>query len=130
MIIKTQKNSQNGAAFWIARVGQCGKPMKVNNYREGNTYAVFSEDPERDFQTVKLCYDLGLFRLYSLGSCQEAIRIGDVRKVIDSAPTLGSDEANKLTMVERSITAMMNKVDELKQLQKQLQQSIYHHARA
>ncbi|WP_446291536.1 DUF6943 family protein [Vibrio vulnificus] len=123
MIIKSF-NCSLTASFYIARVGQVGKPMWTP-YTANNSFMVFSEQPELDFQRVKAAYESGAFDYYALGSCQPAIRVGDVRRVIAQCENMNERHLQQMALLERHIELQQQKLEKQRELLKALQKSAF-----
>lgn len=95
MQILTNKPDLN-AAFYIARVGSCiGKPLR-EPYTNNNSFAVITDQPERDFALVFALYTAKAFKPFELGTCQPAIRIRDTRAIIETNYDQDIDELMKV----------------------------------
>ncbi|CAH7226995.1 conserved hypothetical protein [Vibrio chagasii] len=123
MIIKTFNKNVN-ASFYIARVGQVGKPMWAP-YTANNSFMVISDNPESDFQKVKAAYESGAFNYYSLGSCQPSIRISDVRNVVERSQGIAEKHLLQLARIEGYIQAQQEALNKQKQLLAQMQRSVF-----
>lgn len=102
MIIKSVSQNLSKADFYIARVGLVGKPM-LTPFTANNSFLVFSDSPDIDFQRVMFAYKAGLFRPYTIGSVQPSIRIGDVKKVINECVHISNDALVKSAAIEKAI---------------------------
>lgn len=123
MIIKTFNKTVN-ASFYIARVGQVGKPMWTP-YTANNSFMVISNNPQSDFQKVKAAYESGAFNYYALGSCQPSIRISDVRNVVEKSQGIEEKHLVKLAAIEKYIQAQQDALNKQKQLLVDLQRSVF-----
>lgn len=123
MIIKSFKASeQHQAAFYIARVGQVGKPLR-EPYTSNNCFMVFSDNPEHDFQLVKSAYATKRFNSIAYGSCQPFIRLRDVRNIIDQL-SASDKHLEMLSQLERHIDTQEANLKKQRDLLLSLQQSI------
>ncbi len=86
---------------------------------------VFSEQPDIDFQRVKAAYESGAFQYYALGSCQPAIRVGDVRKVIAKCENMNPRHLKQMALLEQHINEQQKKREKQRELLKGLQQVVY-----
>ncbi len=102
-----------------------GKPM-WQPYTANNSFMVFSETPDLDFQRVKAAYESGAFEFYALGTCQPSIRIRDVRTVLARCESMSERHLQQMALLEQHITLQQEKLDKQKQLLKALQRSVYH----
>ncbi|CAK2309737.1 conserved hypothetical protein [Vibrio crassostreae] len=123
MIIKTFNKSAK-AQFYIARIGQVGKPMWAP-YTANNSFMVISDNPESDFQKVKAAYESGAFNYYALGSCQPSIRISDVRDVVEKSQGIAEKHLLKLAAIEKYISAQQEVLNKQKQLLVDMQRSVF-----
>ncbi|CAH7046626.1 conserved hypothetical protein [Vibrio chagasii] len=123
MIIKTFNKSAK-AQFYIARIGQVGKPMWAP-YTANNSFMVISDNPESDFQKVKAAYESGAFDYYALGSCQPSIRISDVRDVVARSQGIEEKHLLKLAAIEKYISAQQDVLNKQKQLLVDMQRSVF-----
>lgn len=123
LIVKSFNRSLK-ASFFIARVGQVGKPM-WQPYTANNSFMVFSENPELDFQRVKAAYESGAFNYYAIGSCQQQIRIGDVRQVLAKCENMNDRHLKQMALLEQHIALEQKKLDKQRELLKGLQQAVY-----
>ncbi|EGU55322.1 MULTISPECIES: DUF6943 family protein [Vibrio oreintalis group] len=123
MIIKSFNRSLT-ASFFIARVGQVGKPM-WEPYTADNSFMVFSENPELDFQRVKAAYESGAFQYFAIGSCQSFIRIRDVREVLAKCENMNERHLKQMALLEQHIKLQQEKLDKQRKLLKGLQQAVY-----
>ena len=123
MIIQSFNRSLT-ASFFIARVGQVGKPM-WKPYTSNNSFMVFSDTPDVDFQRVKAAYASGAFEFYKLGSVQPCIRIGDVREVIARIENMDERHLKQMALIEQAIQLQQEKLTKQRDLLKALQQSVY-----
>lgn len=104
-------------SFYIARVGSCaGKPLKTP-YTSNNSMAVYSDDPETDFQRVMALYKGRVFYPYLLGSCQPAIRVRDVRKIIDERQLINEKQAKAASALELHIENLEAQIKKARELQ-------------
>ena len=82
MIIEIDKGQK--ASFYIARVGSlAGKPLK-QPYTSNNSFVVISDTPERDYAKAMHLYLKTDYYGYKHGTCQPAIRIRDIRKLLNN----------------------------------------------
>ncbi|WP_420377925.1 DUF6943 family protein [Vibrio anguillarum] len=123
MIIKSF-NCSLTASFFIARVGQVGKPM-WEPYTANNSFMVFSEHPELDFQRVKAAYESGAFEIYALGTCQPSIRVRDVRQVLARCENMNERHLKQMALLEQHIALQQKKLDEQRKLLREFQRSVY-----
>ncbi|WP_412500518.1 DUF6943 family protein [Vibrio cyclitrophicus] len=123
MIIKTYNKSVK-AQFYIARVGQVGKPMWAP-YTANNSFMVISDNPESDFQKVKAAYESGAFNYYALGSCQPCIRISDVRSVVEKSQNINEKHLAKLAAIDKYIQSQQEVLNKQKQLLVDMQRSLF-----
>ncbi|CAH6849483.1 conserved hypothetical protein [Vibrio crassostreae] len=123
MIIKTFNKTVN-ASFYIARVGQVGKPM-WKPYTANNSFMVISNNPESDFQKVKAAYESGAFNYYALGSCQPCIRISDVRSVVEKSQNIDEKHLAKLAAIDKYIQSQQEVLNKQKQLLVDMQRSLF-----
>ncbi|XNH91350.1 hypothetical protein BCS91_18895 [Vibrio cyclitrophicus] len=123
MIIKTYNKSVK-AQFYIARVGQVGKPMWAP-YTANNSFMVISDNPESDFQKVKAAYESGAFNYYALGSCQPCIRISDVRSVVEKSQNIDEKHLAKLAAIDKYIQSQQEVLNKQKQLLVDMQRSLF-----
>ena len=123
MVIKSFDCSLT-ASFFIARVGQVGKPL-WKPYTSNNSFMVFSENPEIDFQRVKAAFEAGAFEYYSLGSCQPFIRIRDVREVIARCENMDERHLKQMALLDSHISLQKEKLDKQQKLLKGLRQAVY-----
>ena len=86
---------------------------------------VFSEQPELDFQRVKAAYESGAFDYYALGSCQPAIRVGGVRRVIAQCENMNERHLQQMALLEKHIELQRQKLEKQRELLKALQQSAF-----
>ena len=114
-------NPEQKPSFFIARVGShAGKPT-MTPYTANNSFAVFSDDVEADFQRVKLAYDLGMMRDITYGSCQPFIRLRELRQVVESIPTVDDKIISALKAIEEREKALKEEAEKLKTLRASLQ---------
>lgn len=123
LIIKSFNRSLT-ASFFIARIGQVGKPM-WQPYTADNSFMVFSETPDLDFQRVKAAYESGVFQNFALGSCQPFIRIRDVREVLAKCENMNERHLKQMVLLEQHIKLQQEKLDKQRKLLKGLQQAVY-----
>ena len=123
MIIKSFNRSLK-ASFFIARVGQVGKPM-WQPYTSNNSFMVFSENPELDFQRVKAAYEAGAFDYYAIGTCQPQLRINDVRQVLAKCENMNNRHLKQMALLEQHLALEQKKLDKQRKLLKELQQAVY-----
>ncbi|CAK3749578.1 conserved hypothetical protein [Vibrio crassostreae] len=123
MIIKTYNKSVK-AQFYIARVGQVGKPMWAP-YTANNSFMVISDNPESDFQKVKAAYESGAFNYYALGSCQPCIRISDVRSIVEKSQNIDEKHLAKLAAIDKYIQSQQEVLNKQKQLLVDMQRSLF-----
>ncbi|WP_257214483.1 DUF6943 family protein [Vibrio coralliilyticus] len=123
MIVKSYDCSLT-ASFFIARVGQVGKPMWTP-YTSNNSFMVFSDNKEADFQRVKAAYEAKAFEYYAHGSVQPSIRIGDVRKVIAQCVNMDERHLNQMAALEQYIALKQKELDKQRKLLRDLQRSMY-----
>ncbi|MEZ8082827.1 DUF6943 family protein [Enterovibrio norvegicus] len=123
MIIKSFNRSLT-ASFFIARVGQVGKPMWTP-YTSNNSFMVFSDNPDVDFQRVKAAYESGAFEFYKLGSVQPCIRIRDVRELVARCENMDERHLKQMGLLERHIEAQQEKLEQQRKLLKGLQQAVF-----
>ncbi|WJT10897.1 DUF6943 family protein [Vibrio harveyi] len=123
MIIKSFNRSLT-ASFFIARVYQVGKPM-WEPYTANNSFMVFSENPELDFQRVKAAYESGAFKVFSIGSCQPFIRLRDVREVLANVENMNERHLKQMALLEQHIALQQEKLDKQRELLKALQKAAY-----
>ena len=71
----------NKEVFYIARVGQIGKPL-VEPYTATNSYKIVTDNYDLDFQRVHSAWATGYFEYWAVGSCQQFIRKMDADRVI------------------------------------------------
>lgn len=112
------------ASFFIARVGQVGKPMWTP-YTSTNSFMVFSENPNLDFQKVKAAYESGAFKPYQLGSVQPFIRLSDVREVIERSRNIEERHLRQMALLEQHLAEQEKKLAKQKELFKALQMSVF-----
>lgn len=126
MIIKSYNVSNPPAqqpSFWIARVGQCGKPLR-EPYTSNNSFAVYSDQPEIDFQRLKAAYEISSFAYYAGGSVQQAIRIKDVQRVADNAPQMTDKQAAMMDTIDSKIEILLQQTEQMKELKQALMHKI------
>lgn len=112
------------ADFYIARVGSCaGKPLK-QPYTANNSFAVFSDQPERDFALVLALYTAKAFYPFHVGSCQPAIRVRDVRDVVTTNYDQKFDEIMKVQQLTAYAENLERQLIKTKQLVEQYARSI------
>lgn len=131
MVIRRLKTTETTPpSFYIARVGsKSGCPSKQLTYNPTNVFGVWSDDPDYDFQAVKLAYDLKCFYPYLIGSCQPQLRVTDCRRVIEQMPTVSTQSLQTLTTVQATIEKLAAQLEEAQKLQTQLQRSIFTNAK-
>ncbi|HIF9106903.1 TPA: DUF6943 family protein [Photobacterium damselae] len=117
-------NSSLTASFYIARVGQVGKPLKTH-YTANNSFIVISDDSELDFQRVKAAYEAGAFKYYARGSCQAFIRLQDVRAVIARSEALNARHLKQMALLDAHIEFEQQKLDKQRLLLKELQRACF-----
>lgn len=125
MQIKTYNGQK--ADFYIARVGQCGKPLR-KPYNIGNCYAVTSDNPELDFARVQIMYNANAFEMFSYGTCQQAIRIRDLKDVVSRSKGINPAMVAKVIAVNKLAEIKRQELEKLENLQQSLFESIAHHA--
>lgn len=79
--------------------------------------AVYSDDPEADFQRVMALYKGKVFYPYLLGSCQPAIRVRDVRKVISEHKMINAKQAQAASAIELHIENLEAQIKKARELQ-------------
>lgn len=94
-------------------------------YTANNSFMVFSENPELDFQRVKAAYESGAFNYYAIGSCQQQIRIRDVRQVLAKCENMNDRHLKQMALLEQHIALEQKKLDKQRELLKGLQQAVY-----
>ncbi|BAX56108.1 hypothetical protein PDPUS_3_00027 (plasmid) [Photobacterium damselae subsp. piscicida] len=123
MIIKTFNRSLT-ASFFIARVGNVGKPM-WKPYTANNSYMVISEQPDIDFQRVKIAYESGAFKPYTFGTCQPFIRLRDVVKVVACCGDINERHLKQVALLESYLEQEQKKLDKQRILLKEMQKAIF-----
>ncbi|EMQ61076.1 hypothetical protein AC096_08875 [Vibrio cholerae] len=94
-------------------------------YTANNSFMVFSEHPELDFQRVKAAYESGAFEIYALGTCQPSIRVRDVRQVLARCENMNERHLKQMALLEQHIALQQKKLDEQRKLLRELQRSVY-----
>lgn len=126
MIITTYNPTKaNKPSFFIARVGsKAGCPI-WKPYTVNNSFAVYSENPTKDFAAMKLAYDLGLMQMYVYGSCQPFIRLRDLSRIASELPKMTQKELDALSAIEAQKRLLAAQIEKLAEMEKAFQQSIY-----
>lgn len=112
------------ASFFIARVGNVGKPM-WQPYTANNSFMVMSDNPELDFQKVKAAYEAGAFKPYAFGTCQPFIRLNDVREVVSKCQGLNERHLKQMALLEAYIEQEQKKLDKQRTLLKEMQRAVF-----
>ena len=94
-------------------------------YTANNSFMVFTDNPELDFQRVKAAYESGAFEYYALGTCQPSIRIRDVRQVLARCENMNEHHLKQMALLEKHIALQKEKLEKQQQLLKGLQRSMY-----
>ncbi|ARC95171.1 hypothetical protein B6A42_27595 (plasmid) [Vibrio coralliilyticus] len=94
-------------------------------YTANNSFMVFSQNEELDFQRVKAAYEAGAFQYYALGSCQPSIRIGDVRTVLETCKHMEERHLTQMALLEKHIALQQKELEKKRQLLQGLQRSMY-----
>lgn len=109
------------AAFFLARVGDVGKPLR-EPYTSTNSFIVLSDEPELDYQRVTAAYHSKRFYVYQVGSCQPFIRLKDVRSEIENINGLVSDKyLLQMEALQKVIDIQEQKLEKTRQLLLSLQ---------
>ena len=110
--------------FYIARVGSCaGKPLK-EPYTANNSFAVYSEQPERDYALILALYTGKAFHPFYVGSCQPALRVRDVRNVVTTNYDQDFDQLMKLKQLTDFADKQEKQLAKTRQLVEQYARSI------
>ena len=112
------------ASFFIARVGQVGKPMWTP-YTANNSFMVITDNPELDYQRVKAAYEAGAFKPYAFGSCQPFIRLRDVQEVVSRCVAMNERHLKQMALLNSYIEIEQKKLDKQRTLLKEMQRAVF-----